>query len=363
MKTVIVTLGLAALAGASNAAGFGPVAAANCAALTSGTYRLVAPLAGAGLAAQTDTLTVDAGSLVVTRGSGAVETWAPNGACAYLADAGRTEVVVSSGKLMVLRFSDDGGTTWRWGVAIPERRARLSTLAGNWNFVGLRANAAGTGFTAIAASATLDGAGTVSNLVRCQNDTTWGVTGADCAPVTSGVPALKATRGGAGLSLVDPASGAVLGSAYVYRPRGGVPVMIWTSGDGGVQFATPQAATPLPVVGTATVSWNHYASAQLASLQPIGTGSTAATIESVDATAGTWVRLQKNVGQNNEHPEAIAGNVPRSGYNFRPRQTSTTTTGASITVNEWTSLPLQGLGGGAFFLPSLKQFALSVVQP
>lgn len=339
-----------------------PPAAANCAALRSGVYRLVSPQPHATLAEQTDTLTIDAVALTVAHGNGAFETWAANGACAYLGDGGRTEAAVSPAGMLMLRWSGDNGLSYRWGVAFPEQRGRLRRLAGDWNFLGLVTNAAATGYTAVTGSATIDTAGVQSTVVQCRNDSTWGVTGADCAPVTTGVPRFTVDRSG-GLALVDPASGAVTGRAFVYRPRGGSPVMALVTADGGVQFGAPASPTPLPVVGDAATSWNLYSSAQLLSTQTIGSGSTASVIQSVDAATGSWVRVQKNVGQTNDHPETIAGNDPRPGYNFRPQQTSVTVTGATISVGQWTSLPLPGMGFGVFFLPGPKLFALSARQP
>lgn len=339
-----------------------PPAAANCAALHSGIYRLVSPKAHATLAEQTDTLTVDAVALTVAHGNGVFETWAANGACGYLADGGRTEVAVSPAGMLMLRWSDDNGLSYRWGVAFPEQRGILRRLPGDWNFIGLVANAAGTGYTAVAGNATIDATGVQSAVVQCRNDATWGVTGADCAPVTTGVPRFTVDRSG-GLALVDPATGAVTGRAFVYRPRGGSPVMALVTPDGGVQFGAPAAPTPLPAVGDATTSWNLYSSAQGLSTQTLGSGSTASVIQSVDTATGSWVRVQKNVGQTNDHPETIAGNNPRPGYNFRPQQTSVTVTGATINVNQWTSLPLPGMGFSAFFFPGPKLFALSARQP
>jgi len=340
-------------------------AAANCAALRSGRFRWVSPRAHGTLADQIDLVTINARTLLVTRGDGSSETWVASGACSFSGDGGRLEVAVSPAGVLLARSTSDNGVSYRTGLAFREQTHTLAQLAGSWNFIGMQLNAAATAFTGVAGSGALDAAGVQSGVSWCQNDTTWSVKTADCHAVTTGLPSLAVDSSG-GFAVVDAASGAVSGRAFLYRagPLAQSSLMLaLISGDGSFQLRTKQRVNALPAVGAVTTSWNLYMNNQIASTQTLASSSTVSTIVSVDTAAASWLRIQKNLGGSNDHNETVFANNPRDGYNLRPAGSSTAPNGTVVTFNEWTSLPMAGMGVSALMLPSPKIFAFAASQP
>jgi hypothetical protein len=336
-------------------------AAANCAALRSGTYRGVVPTAQSTLAAETNLIDLDATTLKVTyRNDGSSEILQANGACRFKGGGG-SEFVVSPAGVLVVRSNNANGASFGLAVAFPEQTHALAELAGAWNVLGMQRNAAG-GYTAIAAGATLDAAGNRSAVTWCQNDATWGVAAADCAAVTSNLPTVKVDAAG-GFDNVDAATGAAFGRIFAYRAGNGDLMFAKVDADGSFQIATRQRTNTLPTVGTASTSWNDYLGASLT--QPVPIDVTANTIQSVDTVAQSWVRLHRTVGVNAaDHPETLLANNPRNGYNLRVAATGVMASdGSTVTVREFTALPLRGMGVSALILPSQKWFDLSATQP
>lgn len=333
-------------------------AASNCSALRSGSYRVVFPKPGTALASQHGLLTINAATLGIVFTDGSTGSWVANGPCRFLGDSGRSDIVVSQAGVIVVRYLDTG-TTYRLAVAFPEQAHTLAELAGTWNIAGLELNGAGTTYTGIAATATVDTAGGLSAVTFCQNDTTWSVSGADCASVTPSA-GLKANSAG-GFDVADTGTGSVFGRAFVYRAGGGELMMAQVAANGGVQMRTHKRVNVLPTVGAVNTSWDLAVTNLLASSGIVGQSSN--TIVSVDTSANSWLRTQKTPGATDDHPETLFANNPRDGYTFRPASTPTAIDGTTVTVREWTNLGLRGMGVSALVRPTQKQFMLSVNQP
>jgi hypothetical protein len=92
---------------------------------------------------------------------------------------------VTQAGVIVARYTNDDGLSYAVGVGLPVQSHTLASLAGTWNAIGLSAERAGDAYTAVTGTVTLDGAGVLSGATWCQNDATWGLTGADCAAVTA----------------------------------------------------------------------------------------------------------------------------------------------------------------------------------
>jgi hypothetical protein len=339
-------------------------AASNCPALRSGNYRLVSPTTNATLADQFDRLNINASTLVITPGSGLASNWVANGACRYTSDAGRTEAVVSQAGVVVLRYINNNGSVYRTALAFPEQSHSLAELAGSWNTMGMQVNNSATGYTGITASSAVDSAGVQSSLLWCQNDDTWSVRDAACNARTAPIASFK-INSTAGYDLAEAPNeagySAVTGRAFVYRSGNGDLLMVKVEGNGSFQLRTKQRTNLVPAVGAASTRWDVYLGNLLSS--PAAIDAIAHTVVSTDPATQSWLRSQKNVGQNNEHVETIVANNPRNGYNFRAPGVATVPGGASIAVNEFTSLPLHGMGLGVLLLPKLKWFSFSLTQP
>jgi hypothetical protein len=338
-------------------------AASNCSALRSGTYRVMAPRSGSNLSEQTGLMTLNATTLL-TRDQGSSTdnpVWVPNGPCRYTTDNGTTDIAVSQAGVLVARTSNGGSNTRLLVLGFPEQAHKLAELAGSWNLIGMERNDANTAYTGVAGNVTLDANGALSALSFCKNDSTWGLKGADCAAANSGLPSLRVNSSSGGLDLVEPGSTVADSRQFVYRAGNGDLMMVGLGSDGSFNLWTRQRSNSLPTVGAATASWNFYAGAQLLSTQAVDTASN--TIRTVDSAAGSFLRDQSTGGQDFTRPETLFINNPRDGFNFRVGGPVTTSINTSVTVGEFTALPLRGMGLSAVVLPTNKLFLLSVTQP
>jgi hypothetical protein len=336
-------------------------AASNCSALRSGTYRMVLPGSGTALADQQGTIVIDAATLAITYTDGSPGAWAAHAteACHFTDDAGKTDIVVSPAGVLVVRHTEDSGSTYHLGIGFPEQTHTLAELAGTWNIIGVDTNSTGS-YTGIAATATLDSAGALSNATECRNDSTWSVTGTDCAAVTSGLPSLAVNSAG-GFDVNDAGSTGN-GRAFVYRAGGGELLMVTVDADGSFQVYSKQRSNELPANGRVRTTWDMRVTNQLLATPSIGESTN--TVTAVDSAASSFTRLAKTVGGTDEHVETVLVNSPRNGYNFRAAATVTGTDGTTVVnVTEWTNLDLRGMGLNALLRPAQKQFMFSVQQP
>jgi hypothetical protein len=337
-------------------------ATSTCAAMRSGTYRIVTPTSGTTIDAQHGLATFDASTLRITRSDGSISTWTPNGACRF-SDQGAgysADVVVSQAGVLVGRYTRDNGVTFRNFVGFPEQTHNLAELAGDWNTLGMSRVA--TGYVGSAGSATLNTAGVLTAGASCQNNSTWAID--VCVPLGSVilnlVPALT-VNGAGGFDSIDPTTQAILGRSFAYRAGSGALMLLAVGRDGGFSFWTPQRSLALPTVGTVTTSWNFDMLASLASAS--STYERSNTINSVDAATGSYVRTQKTPGTNNDHLETLFVNNPRAGFLYRAAGSATAIDGSLQNINEYTLLRTQGMGFSPLLLRSLKLFEFSVAQP
>ena len=337
-------------------------AAGNCAALRSGTYRIIFPRANALLADQYGKLVInDVNTLAITFSDGSTGNWTANGQCRYTDDSGRTDIVVSPAGVIVVRYIDDDNVTHRIAIAFPEQTHTLAELAGNRTVLAMERNAANTGYTGVAITGTVDAAGLISAVTHCQDDDTWSVTGAACSSVASVSYSFRANTDG-GFDSIDTATGVVQGRGFAYRAGGGELMFVSVFHDGSFNVQTERRSNGLPTVGTMTTRWNLSMGNQLGA-NTLGVSSD--TILAVDAAAGSWLRNQRSVGGTNDspHPETLFANNPRPGYTFRAPGTGIAEDGSTATFSEFTAIGLSGMGMSALLLPSLKWFMFSVNQP
>jgi hypothetical protein len=337
-------------------------AAANCAALRSGTYRFVEPQANATLADQTGSFTLDAATLVATQDGQVQPAWTANGPCRFRANGGSIEVLVSQAGVLAYRSVAGGvGGTTTMGVALPAQTHALADLAGTWNLIGLERNESSPGYSAAAATLTLSATGVLGNLTLCFNEATWSVKGNDCATTATTTASLRANAAAGGFELIDSGETVATNRAYAFRAGNGELMLVSVDADGSFQYWTRQRTVALPVVAATSTSWNLYANAQLASTLAIDTSSN--VINSVDAAAGSWQRTQSLSTQNFTRPETLFINNPRNGYILRQGGQVLSSIGTTVTVNEFTGLGLRGTGLTPLVQPGTRLFLLSVAQP
>lgn len=341
-------------------------AAATCAALRSGTYRVLMPTPNATLADQYGTLTINAATLAVVYADGSPSTWTAHAteACRFTDETNLSDIVVSQAGVIVGRSYEsisDTDKTYRPIIAFPEQSHTLADLTGTWNVIGLNANdATPTGYFGGTATATLDAAGAFTAISNCGNDGSWNVS--TCAAAT-GPQSARVLNAAGGFDVVekDPAN-YVSGRGFVYRAGGGAVMRIEVYDRGDFSVWTQQRKNDLPTVDRVTTTWDLRIS-NLMLATPALLESTN-TVKTVDATAGSFVRLAKTVGGTDDHLETVLVNSPRDGYNFRAAATVTGTDGTTVvSVTEWTNLVLRGMGMNALTRPAQKQFMFSVQQP
>jgi hypothetical protein len=331
-------------------------AAANCAALRSTSYRMVAPRYSS-LDEETTVASIDATGLTVTTDQG-VQTLTPNGDCRYTLGNDPNhpgDAIVSPAGVIVARYfaPDDGA--YRMALLFPEQSHPLADFQGDWSFIGAEQSTPATGpqdarYTAAAGWASIDAAGHVGDVHFCPGL-------ANCQATGETFTFAVDDRGG----FTDDAPD---GSArwFLYQAAGGSMGVI-LNGDGSIEILSPSKTNTLPAEGSESHSWNIWANTQL--LSTAATSSSDFTVTSVDAAAGSWNRQAGNDG----HVETLLLNNPLNGYTHRAAATATTSAGTTVTVQDFTSLPLTGMGMSALWLPDIGDTAspgalmLSVQRP
>jgi hypothetical protein len=333
-----------------------------CSAMRSGTYRLVTPTSGATIAEQTSLAVFDATTLRITRADGSTSTWSANGECRFT-DQGSgysADLVVSQAGVMVGRYTKDNGATYRNFIGFVEQSHTLAELAGDWNNINLGPQ--GAGFVGSAGSATLNASGVFTAGTACENASTWAID--VCTPLTASLLDLLSplvVDNSGGFDFIDKVPQAVTARAFAYRSGSGRLMMVAVGREGGFGFWAPQSSVALPTVGAVTTSWNIDTNASLGSASAIYLRSN--TIASVDAATGSYSRIQKTPGTNNDHPETLFINNPRAGFLFRPAGSSTAVDGSLQTINQFSALRLPGSGIAPALLQRLQLFNLSVIAP
>ena len=336
-------------------------AAGTCSALRSGVYRVVEPMPGASLEEQAGTMTIDAVTLDVVFADGTPGTFTPHAseACHFTNDGGKSDMVVSPAGVLALRSFDTETGKYGAGIAFPEQAHTLAELAGTWNTLGMQYDSDNAVYVGATAKATFSATGVLSDASSCGGAGDWNV--ATCEVTASGLPSFQVDAGG-GFDGIDAGDTAASSRTFAYRSGSGDLMMVNVDGDGSFEVRTQAKANDTPVIGRVSTTWDvRYTNQWLAT--PAVSGSTN-TVQSVDATAGSFVRLARTVDGTDEHLETVLLNSPRAGYNFRAATTVLGTDGTtSVPVSEWTNLGLHGMGLNALLRPAQKQFMFSVQQP
>ncbi len=305
--------------------------ASSCAALRSGTYRVIDPHYKTADEPEPSYLaSLDASTLVVTDlRDNSAETWTPKGECRYLAEGGLREMVISQAGVGVVRYRSASGQ-FRVALVIPEQSHTVAELATTWNLAGLQLATGNSAANALyefnrIAGATISSAGVAS------------------APGVTDSITIHANAAG-GFDLVNSTEN-FTDRYHAYRAGGGELMLVGAGDDGELMLWTPQRAVTLPTVGTRTTSWDAQLNTALVS--PSAIGESDFTIDTVDATAGSWTRVDNQNGV----IQTLLANNPATGYSFRLGGTGTTTSGASVRIYESTRMQLRGMGMTASWLP------------
>lgn len=326
-----------------------PAVSPTCSALHSGTYRVVMPqMANAGeYSTSTVTLNALTGAITdSTPGGGAQLT--STGNCTFTMGS-NGEVVVSTAGVLVFRSEEAGGV--RLGLAFPEQTIALADLAGDWQMLGYERDDTSGLYAAVAGSATLSAGGGVTVTRYCPDVK-------NClATVPTATINLSPVAGG-GFNVVNSTENWT-DRLFAYRAASGDLMLVDLAGNGSFSLWTQQRTNGLPAAGSRAVSWGLWTnpslvSANAPSLSDFTNGAS-------DAGTGSWTRVSNLDG----HSETLFANNPHAGMTFRAEGTATTTSGSTVVVREFASLPLRGMGLSALSLPSLAggAYFVSVTPP
>ncbi len=342
--------------------------ATTCAALRSGTYRLVVPTVGADGsfgAESTEKLTINATVPAITVAAGETITLSPlAGSPCRFSTSGGGDIVVSGSGVFAMRTGDG-----YFGVGFPEQAFALADLAGDWNFLGYDRSTQTDPLAPQSLTVTISSAGVVAFTSLCENAKTCSTTGLPSPPLT-----INAT-GGFDINF----SATEKSRLFAFRAGGGEMMLVGVGQDGTWSFGTRRRTNPQPTVGATNLSWSVNAGNALAGsiYTQIGQPTTESsnTITGVDTVNDAYTR--NNVTNFNSVPvitrpetifnNAVAGTA-RQGYRWRRPDTGVTNSaGATVNVSEFVALPLRGIGINAVALPNpnpaASQFVLSVAKP
>jgi len=330
-------------------------AAANCASLRSGRYRVVINAIG-GNAPAVDLVTVDAQKLTVLNSAGELNQLTTNGTCRYRTPAGGDVFVSQAGVIVGQVVKDGANAPFNGGVLFPEQTHPLASLAGDWNWVGLDRTEDGGPIHLTATTATLSAAGKVTAGSQCDNvlDCVSGGA-ADFAKLAfSANPA-----GGFDFTYGDATD---ISRVFAYRSGGGELIWVMLSKNGHIQFATRKVANVLPTEGRPSEGLSLTLTPQYTA--PFALSDFKNTIRSVDTTANSFLRdAVINFTTGVTRPERFGVNQPRDGYSRRTGEVVTDSAGQPSTVSGFVSMGLRGTGISAVALLGSNQLVLSVSKP
>lgn len=338
-------------------------AAANCAALRSGDYRVVFFEASAAGQYATTSVTVNATTLSIDNHDGGPNgTLIPVGTCRF-SNAGGAEFMVSQAGVIAIRAKNDAGV-FRNGIAFPEQAHTVAEMVGDWNTLGFeRDSDTSSTFHADAASFTIGADGKVTALSYCADVKT-------CTTATAAtLPALTLSSHagpGGGFDFTNTTTPYV-DRIFAYRAGGGELMAVNISGGGSFSVLTRPRTNDLPTIGTASRSFDLTVGSTLLSSGPVSESGN--TIKTIDSATGAFTRTTFGYFSNGTvyatWDQSLQANQPRPGYTFRLAETGVPTSAAGVTATnrEFVALGLRGMGVSAVSIPFSNSYILSVGQP
>ena len=330
-------------------------AAASCAAMRSGTYRIVSPTPSANLGSQTSTLVFDAGAMSVSRSDGSTGTWTANGECRFT-DQGSNytaEVVVSQAGVIVGRMTRGGVS--RDFIGFAEQAHAVDKLAGTWNTLGLEWS--GTAFFATSGTVTFDAGGRIVSGTDCTDPATWSIR--NCVVVPDSIVALFppiTSDASGGFAFVE--GGAATSRLFAYRAGSGDFMLIAVSMEGNFSLYVADRPVVPQAVGTTSTSWGFDSNASYLAQSAIGEGGN--TVTASDSTS--WTRLQ-TAANGVQYSNTLLANNPRQGYVHRDAGTTTGSNGLPYNFIQLDWLRTYGMGVTPVLLTTQRVFQWSVVRP
>lgn len=326
-------------------------AAATCAALRSGDYRVIDPNAGDVLFRSLK-VTINAVALTIKQANTTFNmpvTPTAGRPCQFSADNYRDQFIVSPGGMIINRYLEDFGKYYSVALIIPEQTLPMADLAGTWNLVEYSRDSAHNPVNVNSYSqVVVDAAGKITSVADCKQ----------LLPcVAQALPGNFTANTAGGYDVVDPVDGSVL-RAFAYRAASGDVTMVGLFTN-GFFVAAKQVSLPDPAVGTVNPFWNLSISGS--NSQAIAVTEDTSTVLAANANTGGYTRSLKSDGR----IDTFSSNAPRAGLRTRAANACTTSTGAAGTCSGIIVMPLPGLGMAVFgsAVSGSNFFGLSVNMP
>jgi hypothetical protein len=322
----------------------GPLAAANCAALRSGTYRIVTPTANGSV--RTLTAILDATTMTFRFSDGRTDTWSADGPCKFV-QAGVNRFAVTPAGVAVWT-SAYFGTGVKMSLMFPEQTIQVAELEGAWNTLAFGRDDATEPYDFGSFAINFSSAGAISSASEC-------IRLAPCAPLAGPFPTFVNDDAGGFSITAEPDT-----RVFAYRPVSGDLMFVWVESDTLFMVGTRTRTIPAPTVGAV----NRFSTLTMSANGIAGSLSDGGfTITAVDAGARTYARVSAVDG----HSETLNYNMPRDGLSYRAAATAATSGGGMVNVAESYFLGLPGTGLSVFGRPSASGvsafYGLSVALP
>lgn len=380
LRTAVATATPTTAAAAPPALAQVATAATTCAALRSGTYRVINPhetTHDVGYA--TYRLSLDAATLTLTDIEPSHQPAAPfqpdratltpvaGAPCSFTlpGDFGTQTALVAPGGVIVVRSpsSTAVGAPVRTSLLVPEGSYALSQLAGDWNYIAYTRDGAlqpapynadqqaYTGaLTASFGKVGLSASGGFSALTEC------------VATACSDLPSseLPAPLTASALGGFD--SGAT--RVFAFKTSGGaMALFMLLPKEQGLVVLIRQSTVPLPDVGAATTFWDYTVGSGSFSWAPLASGATDLTVSTVtviatDAAAQTLTRRRTA----DQRVDTFTVNSPYPGMRYRAAAAATGSQ-AALAATVTMSLASGGLAFAANATTANNFFGLSVTKP
>lgn len=293
--------------------------AATCPGLRSGRLRSIDPLEP-DQALRTEVVQIDAGTLTARSADGMTSTLADGGSCSFGAPDGT--LLVAQGGFAVFRPSTGPGVA----ILMPEQKLALADLAGTWNGLEYRRNAATQPLRPVSVYFTADAAGKTLSSFTCE-----------------GLGACRADPVGNTAFAVDPEGGFRAADAngvlrlFAYKTASGaMTAVVLYPGQLGFVVATKQTVRTLPGVGD--VTRNRSFSINASGVGSPITALETRTVTAVNAATQSYTRVQQSDGL----VDGFRINAPRDGLYYRAAGTGSLTGGGTASISEIVLLPMPG---------------------
>lgn len=306
-------------------------ASPTCAALRSGSYRLINP-------SETDPswaeslMQINATTGVATFRDGSTGAITPTGNCTFSANGGNTRLAVSQGGVVMWTSFASNLNKQVLAIAFPEQPVALTDLAGTWNLLEFNNIQEQTPATPLWINSVLQADFAVNGqhqaLLECQGLQA-------CTPVTGPLGSARLSAQG-GLDYVN-ADGSVA-RVFIYRPVSGHPMLVMVRPNKIFLVGSLRTAAQPRALGD---TYGFYG------LSMVPNGTTTATISdsdfritAVDATTLSYTRQQVSNGLQ----DVLTANRPRPGLLHRAAGTGQLSSGQSVSLGEFLAMPLPGTG-------------------